>query len=159
MSGLSGSCTMLKSMNLFASLSRTVARFAMAGLTMGTLSAHSRFPGHPVPPTAAAVEAHNETAAPSFSRHVRAAQRITSFLADALCLTTAQQLALQQHTVAEHTALLLATSEGDIQAAQLHYLTAVRRVLTASQLDAYVALRQKLAGTTLPIDGLELAVR
>lgn len=150
---------MLNPMKLFVSLSRTVACLAIAGFTMGSLSAHSRFPGHPAPLTTAKVDAHNETAAPSFSRHVRAAQRITAFLADALCLTTAQQLALQQHTVAEHTALLLATSEGDIQAAQLKYLMAVRRVLAASQLDAYVALCQKLAGTMLPIDGLELAVR
>ncbi|MDQ2771356.1 MAG: hypothetical protein M3Y54_12765, partial [Bacteroidota bacterium] len=133
---------------------------ALASSTIGSLSAQSRFPGHAAgPPKVAAVEAHNETAAPSFSRQVRDAQRITLFLADALCLTTAQQLALQQHTVAQHTALLLATSDSDIQAAQLNYLAAVRRVLAASQLEAYVALRQKLAGTTLPIDGLELAVR
>lgn len=146
-------------MQLSASLSRVAPRFLAVGLILVSLSAHARFPGRPVPPTAAAVEAHNETAAPSFSRHVRDARRITAFLADVLCLTTAQQLALQQYTVAERAALLLATSDSDVQAARLHYLTAVRHVLATSQLDAYVALRLQLAGTTLPIEGLELVAR
>ena len=150
---------MLSPMNMRTSFFRLAPRILTVGLVLGSLSAHGRFPGRPGPPTAAVVEAHNETATPSFSRHVRDAKRITAYLADALCLTTAQQLALQQHTVAERAALLLATSEADVQTARLGYLAAVRRVLATSQFNAYIALRQRLTGTTLPIEGLELAVR
>ena len=44
--------------------------------------------------TAAATEARNETAEPGFSRHVREARRVTTFLADALLLTTTQRHAV-----------------------------------------------------------------
>ena len=86
-------------------------------------------------------------------------QRITCYLVDALRLSTAQQLALQHCTVAERSALLLATSDNDTQAAQAHYLASVRRVLASSQLRTYVQLRQQLEGTLLPLDGLGLAAR
>lgn len=110
-------------------------------------------------PSAAVAEAQNETAAPSLSRHVHDAQRITCYLVDALRLSTAQQMALQQCTVAERSALLLATSDKDAQAAQVRYLASVRRVLASSQLRTYVQLRQQLEGTLLPLDGLGLAAR
>ena len=108
-------------------------------------------------PMAAQAEAHNETAAPSYSRHVHDVQRITAYLTDVLRLSTAQQLALQSCTVAERAALLLAATDADAQAAQAHYLAAVRRVLATSQLRTYVLLRQQLEGTVLPLDGLGLA--
>lgn len=110
-------------------------------------------------PKAAIAEAHNETAAPSLSRHVHDVQRITGYLVDALRLSTAQQIALQQCTVAERAELLLAASDTDAQAAQARYLATVRRVLVSSQLRTYVLLRQQLEGTLLPLDGLELAAR
>jgi hypothetical protein len=115
--------------------------------------------GRPAAKTVAIAEARNETAAPSLSRHVHDAQRITGYLADALVLSTAQQLALQHCTVAERAALLLANSDTDARIAQANYLAAVRRVLANSQLRAYVLLRRQLEGTMLPIDGTELAVR
>src|SRR6476469_2381009 len=80
-------------------------------------------------PTAAIAEAQNETAVPSLSHHVHDVQRITGYLVDALRLSTAQQMALQHCTVAERSALLLATSDKDAQDAQAHYLASVRRVL------------------------------
>ena len=110
-------------------------------------------------PTAAAAEMRNETATPSLSRHVHDAQRITGYLVDALRLSTAQQLALQQCTVAERSDLLMANSEQDAQAAQTRYLASVRRLLASSQLRSYVLLRQQLEGTLLPLDGLGLAAR
>ena len=111
------------------------------------------------PSAAAAAEAQNETAAPSLSRHVHDVQRITGYLVDALRLSTAQQIALQHCTVAERSALLLATSDKDAQDAQARYLASVRRVLASSQLCTYVLLRQQLEGTLLPLDGLGLAAR
>ncbi|GAA4037636.1 hypothetical protein GCM10022409_23450 [Hymenobacter glaciei] len=108
-------------------------------------------------PATAIDETQNETATPSLSRHVHDVQRITGYLADALRLSTAQQMALQQCTVAERSALLLATSEKDTQDAQTCYLASVRRVLASSQLRTYVLLRQRLEGTLLPLDGLGLA--
>ena len=119
-------------------------------------AAAQRWPTHP---TAAAAEAQNETAAPSLSRHVHDAARITGYLADALSLSTAQQIALQHCTVAERSALLLATSEKDTRDAQACYLASVRRLLAPSQLRAYMLLRQQLEGTLLPLDGLDLAAR
>lgn len=110
-------------------------------------------------PTAAATEVRNETATPSLSRHVHDAQRITGYLVDALRLSTAQQLALQNCTVAERSALLLATSDKDARDAQARYLSSVRRVLASSQLRTYILLRQQLEGTLLPLDGLGLAAR
>ena len=110
-------------------------------------------------PGATEAAAQNETAAPSLSRHVHDVQRITGYLTDALRLSTAQRIALQQCTVAERSALLLATSDQAAQAARAHYLASVRRVLAPSQLRAYVLLRQQLEGTLLPLDGLGLAAR
>lgn len=110
-------------------------------------------------PTAAVAETQNETAAPTLSRHVHDVQRITGYLVDALRLSTAQQMALQHCTVAERSALLLATSDKDAQDAQARYLASVRRVLASSQLRTYVLLRQQLEGTLLPLDGLGLAAR
>lgn len=104
-------------------------------------------------------EAQNETATPGLSRHVHDAQRITGYLADALRLSTAQQMALQHCTVAERADLLLANSEKDARDAQVRYLARVRRVLASSQLRSYVLLRQQLEGTLLPLDGLGLAAR
>lgn len=131
----------------------------LAGLLL-LMSARTAYgQGRPAATTVAIAEARNETAAPGLSRHVHDAQRITGYLADALVLSTAQQLALQHCTVAERAALLLANSDTDARIAQANYLAAVRRVLANSQLRAYVLLRRQLEGTMLPIDGTELAVR
>lgn len=110
-------------------------------------------------PTTTGAEAQNGTAAPSLSRHVHDVQRITGYLADALRLSTAQRIALQHCTIAERSALLLATSDKDARDAQARYLASVRRVLASSQLRTYVLLRQQLEGTLLPLDGLDLAAR
>ena len=142
--------------------STPAGRWAVAGL----LSLLLAFTTHPAqaqlwvahPPSTAA-ETQNETAAPSLSRHVHDVQRITGYLADALRLSTAQRLALQHCTVAERSALLLATSDQDARDAQTRYLASVRRVLASSQLRTYVLLRQQLEGTLLPLDGLGLATR
>ena len=109
--------------------------------------------------TAAQTEARNETAVPGFSGQVREARRITNFLVDALVLSNAQQHAVQAYTVAERAALSLAVTEADFTQAQHEYLLAVHRVLAASQQKVYSALCQQLAGTALPLDGKELAVR
>ena len=114
---------------------------------------------HPKPPTAAETEARNETVAPGFSGQVRAARRITDFLLDALVLSTAQCQSLQACTVAERAALALAVTEADKVQAQWQYQLAVRRVLTPSQVHNYAMLYRQLAGTMLPLDGTELAVR
>ena len=136
-------------------------RWAIASL-LGLLLAVA---GHPAQAqrwvayrTATENKVQNETAAPSFSRHVHDVQRITGYLADALRLSTAQQMALQHCTVAERAALLLATSDKDTQDAQVRYLARVRRVLASSQLRAYVLLRQQLDETLLPLDGLGLGL-
>ncbi|MCI1188216.1 hypothetical protein MON38_12370 [Hymenobacter sp. DH14] len=137
-------------------------RWALAGL-LGLLLALSAGPARAqrwaTHPTATAAETQNETAAPSLSRHVHDVQRITGYLADALRLSTAQQMALQHCTVDERAALLLATSDKDARDAQARYLASVRRVLASSQLRSYVLLRQQLEGTLLPLDGLGLAIR
>lgn len=104
-------------------------------------------------------EAHNEIATPSFVEQVREAHRIASFLADALLLNNAQLRAVENYTLAEREALALAANAADLLQAQQAYLQAVNSVLAASQLHAYVALRQKLAGTAFPLDGTELALR
>lgn len=111
--------------------------------------------------TAAAAEARNETAAPGFSRHVRDARRVTTFLADALLLTTAQRHAVARYTVAQRQALALAATDADAVQAQYEYLMALRQVLGLHQLRAYTMLCQQLAGTMLPLNGTEgeLAVR
>ena len=142
--------------------STPAGRWAVAGL----LSLLLAFTTHPAqaqlwvahPPSTTA-ETQNETAAPSLSRHVHDVQRITGYLADALRLSTAQRLALQHCTVAERSALLLATSDQDARDAQTRYLASVRRLLASSQLRSYVLLRQQLEGTLLPLDGLDLAAR
>ncbi|MDB5235605.1 MAG: hypothetical protein JWR44_2598 [Hymenobacter sp.] len=109
--------------------------------------------------TAAKSEARNETAAPSFSGQVHEARRITYFLVDALVLNNAQSHAVQAYTLAEHAALALAISDADATQAQREYLLAVHRVLSASQHKIYSVLCEQLAGTMLPLDGRELAVR
>ena len=114
--------------------------------------------GRPRPLKTAATEARNETAAPSLSRHMRDAQRITCFLDDALLLSTAQRHTVARHTAAERRALVLAVTDADFARAQAQYLSALHKVLALSQLNDYVALCQRLAGTTLPLDGTELAV-
>ena len=114
---------------------------------------------HPESPTTAETEARNETVAPSFSGQVREARRITSFLLDALVLSNAQLHALQACTVAERAALALALTDADKVQAKWQYQLAVRRVLAPSQLRIYTMLYQQLAGTMLPLDGTELAVR
>ena len=136
---------------------RLVLSLLILLLACATGSVHAQlWVAHPATPAA---EAQNETAAPSLSRHVHDAQRITGYLADVLRLSTAQQMALQHCTVAERSALLLAASEKDAQDAQARYLASVRRVLATSQLRAYVLLRQQLEGTLLPLEGLGLAAR
>ena len=115
--------------------------------------------GRPKPLKMAATEARNETAAPSLSRHVRDAQRITGVLDDALLLSTAQRHAVARHTVAERRALVLAATGADFALAQAQYRSALYKVLALSQLNAYTALCQQLAGTALPLDGTELLAR
>jgi hypothetical protein len=114
---------------------------------------------HPKARSAAQTEARNETAAPSFSAQVRDAHRITSFLVDALVLNTAQLHAVQACTVAERESLALAATEADVALAQRQYLGAVQRLLVNSQLCSYMLLRQRLVGTTLPLEGTEIARR
>lgn len=111
--------------------------------------------------TAAATEARNETAEPGFSRHVREARRVTTFLADALLLTTTQRHAVARCTVAQRQALALAATDADAARVQYEYLMTLRQVLGLSQLRTYTALCQQLAGTMLPLSGTEkeLAVR
>ena len=115
--------------------------------------------GRPKPLKMSATEARNETAAPSLSRHVRDAQRIADVLDDALLLSTAQRYAVARHTVAERRALVLAATGADFALAQAQYRSALYKVLALSQLNAYTALCQQLAGTALPLDGTELLVR
>ena len=123
---------------------------------MGGLGAPAT--GRPRPHKTAAAEARNETAAPSLSRHMRDAQHTTYFLDDALLLSTAQRHTVARHTAAERRALVLAVTDADFAQAQAQYLSALHKVLALSQLNDYVALCQRLAGTTLPLDGTELAV-
>lgn len=142
--------------------STRATRWLVAGLlSLGCAGAAS--PAHAqrrcARPTVAETERRNETAVPSLSAHVHEVQRITSYLVDALRLSTAQQIALQTCTVAERSDLLLANSETDTQAAQTRYLASVRRVLATGQLLSYLLLRQQLEGTLLPLDGLGLAAR
>ena len=125
-------------------------------LLIGGLGASAA--GRPRPLKTAVTEARNETAAPSLSRHMRDAQRITCFLDDALLLSTAQRHTVARHTAAERRALVLAVTDADFARAQAQYLSALHKVLALSQLNAYAALCQRLAGTTLPLDGTELAV-
>ena len=138
------------------SLIRNLLLLAMVVVFAGT---KSRAQSHSKPPTAAEIEARNETIAPGFSGQVRAAHRITDFLLDALVLSTAQRMALQACTVAERAALALAVTEADKTQAQWQYQLAVRRVLNPSQIHNYAILYRQLAGTMLPLDGTELAVR
>ena len=90
---------------------------------------------------------------------MREAHRITRFLNDALVLNNAQRHAVEGYTVAEREALALAATPTDLASARQAYLQAVHRVLAISQLHAYAALRQRLADTTLSLDGTELALR
>lgn len=113
----------------------------------------------PKAPSAAATEAQNEAEAPSFSAQVREARFLAAFLADALVLTHAQQHAVEAHTLTERKALALAATAADAAAARQQYQAAVRRVLATSQMQAYTALRQRLADTVLPLDGTEIAAR
>lgn len=113
----------------------------------------------PKPLTVAQVEARNETFAPSFSGQAREARRLTSFLLDALILSTAQCRALQACTVAECAALALAITDGDVVQARRQYQLAVHQVLAPSQAHLYGVLYRQLAGTMMPLDGPELAGR
>ena len=124
-------------------------------LLVGGLGAQAT--GRPRPLKTAATEARNETAAPSLSRHMRDAQRITCLLDDALLLSTAQRHTVARHTAAERRALVLAVTDADFARAQAQYISVLHKVLALSQLNAYLALCQRLAGTTLPLDGTELA--
>lgn len=123
---------------------------------LGSLNATAG--NHPKPLKISA-EAQNETATPSLSRHMREAERIASFLTDALLLTTAQRHAVARCTADARRALVLAATDADAQQAQAQYVSALRNVLALSQLTAYEMLRQRMTGTTLPLDGTELAVR
>ncbi len=124
--------------------------FLAHGLSIAQAQERPRYP------TTAQAEAHNEAAAPSFSSQLHQAHRVANYLGDVLQLNYAQWHALTAYTAAERVALALAATPEDAQAAQRQYLLAVRRVLAASQMEAYVALRQQLAGTLLPLDGAEL---
>jgi hypothetical protein len=115
--------------------------------------------GRPKVPTIADTEARNETATPSFSGQRHDAQRVASFLVDALLLSNAQQHAVAAYTLAEQQALALALTAADAAQAQHEYQLAMHRVLAASQWQTYGALRQQFAGTLLPLDGPGLALR
>ena len=133
-------------------------RMRLIGLLLLISGLGAQATGRPRPLKTAATEARNETAAPSLSRHMRDAQRITYFLDDALLLSTAQRHTVARHTATERRALVLAVTDTDFVRAQAQYLSVLHKVLALSQLNAYVALCQRLAGTTLPLDGTELAV-
>ena len=113
----------------------------------------------PKPCTIAETEARNETGAPGLSGQVRQARRVTAFLLDALVLSHAQLRGLDACTVAERAALALAVTDADVVQARAQYRLAVLRLLSVSQLQSYVALRQQLTGTMLPLDGTGLALR
>ena len=119
----------------------------------------ARAGGRPKPPKMANTEARNESAAPSLSRHMRDARRITLFLDDVLLLSTAQRYAVARCTLAERRALVLSVTDADFAQAQARYLRALHKALSLSQLNDYRALCQELAGSTMPLDGAELAVR
>lgn len=142
---------------LLLSFCKMENRFFIALLALGVSSAQAET--LPKPLTAAATEARNEAAAPSFSIQVRQAHRVASFLVDALVLNLVQQRAVEACTVAEYQALALAATVADATAAQQAYRQAVRRVLATSQAQAYAALSRQLTDTALPLDGTEVAAR
>ncbi|MBF9235853.1 hypothetical protein I2I05_00445 [Hymenobacter sp. BT683] len=107
----------------------------------------------------AAADARGEKATPSFAVQVREAHRISGYLTDALVLTSAQMHAVEDCTIAECEALALAVTPADAAQARQQYLLALGRTLAPSQLDAYVAIREQLAGTLMPLDGMGLASR
>lgn len=111
--------------------------------------------------TTAQAEACNETATPSFSLQHHAAQRVTTFLADALLLSAMQQQAVLAATSTLRQAQALAATADRATQAEQEYLLAVRRVLARSQLQTYAVLVQQCSGTMHPLlpDGPELAVR
>ena len=104
-------------------------------------------------------EARNETATPSFAGPLRESNRLASLLSDALFLSRAQQRAVRACLLAEREAQAQAVTPADAAQAHQRCLAAVRQVLAPSQLYAYHALSQQLAGTTLPLDGAEVALR
>lgn len=106
-----------------------------------------------------AVDARNEAATPGFAGPLRESARLATLLGDALLLSRAQQRAVQACLLAEREALVLAATPADAAQAHKRYLAAVRQVLATSQLHAYHALSQQLAGTAFPLDGAEVAVR
>lgn len=127
-----------------------VLLFLAPGLSIAQAQERPRYP------TTAQADARNEAGAPGFSGQLRQAHRVANYLGDALQLNYAQWHALTAYTTAERVALALAATPADTLAAQRQYLLALRRVLAPSQMEAYVALRQQLAGTLLPLDGAEL---
>ncbi|MBD2723452.1 MULTISPECIES: hypothetical protein [Hymenobacter] len=104
-------------------------------------------------------EARNETAAPGLAPQARETSRITAFLADTLALSPTQRHALALCTQTQREALLLALTCDDVARTRQEYHQALRLLLDAQQLQAYVALCQQLAGTPLALDGTELARR
>ena len=112
---------------------------------------------HPRPRIVAEIEARNETGVPGFARQVREARRMTAFLLDVLVLSNAQHQALEARTVVERAALALAATEAT--QVQRQYLPAVLKMLNPSQLRVYMGLYRQLAGTLLPLDGIELVSR
>lgn len=131
--------------------------FALFFLALGLSTSQAK--GRPKPMTTAQAEARNEAAAPSFSGRIRDAHRVTNYLGDALQLDYAQWHALTACTVMERETLALALTHADTLSAERQYLELVRRALATSQMETYVLLRQQLAGTLLPLDGTEVALR
>lgn len=132
----------------------------LAGVLLtSSVGGSARASARPKPLRMAELEAHNEMATPGFTQELRDARRIARFLGDALMLNNAQLHAVECCTLAERQALALAATPADLALAQRAYLQAVRQVLVASQLHTYAALCQQLAGSALPLDGTELAVR
>jgi len=132
-----------------------LSRFVLAlliGATVFTAEA-----GRGVKPlTIAQKEARNETDAPGVLAQAHDAERITSFLTDVLMFTCSSTRA---YTLAQHKAILLATTSVDTFYAQYEYRVAIWRVLATSQLDTYVALCRRQSGTMFPSIGGEVVQR
>ena len=95
------------------------------------------------------MEARGEVAEPGFSGQLREARRISAQLATALHLTPGQQQAIEPLLAAERRAQALAFTATDADLAQQHCFKALGLVLSASQLQACVALYPPPTGKSL----------
>jgi len=123
---------------MFTSLK--ISLLSVVLLIAGASAAHAG--SGPKVPTTGATEARNETAAPGYSRQVREARRISTYLADALQLNNSQLCIIQGLILAEQQALTMAVTPTDISQARQHFLLKVRRTLTFNQMTSYTAFCQ-----------------